>query len=117
MKYSNRQFGYAPGKISSPQKPVRSSDPIKMNKYWQKHPIGGNYILYGRDKDVGKFYVSYSPYSHPEETALVIPELNSFCILMGDYREEYQRLVPKGYDACKRYFESIPKSQRSEYSH
>ena len=37
------------------------------------------------------------------ETALV--KDTSYYILNGDWRKEYAELIPKGYEACKKFFD------------
>jgi hypothetical protein len=52
------------------------------------------------------FYISYAVAgSGPtgDETALVYK--GKFYILNGDWREEYKKLIPKGYKACKKLFD------------
>lgn len=78
--------------------------------------IGENKILQGKD-----FYVSYAPSTDcGEETALVknIKSRNYFYILLGDYREEYEKVIPKGYTACKRLFNKLIKdgAEKSPWS-
>lgn len=44
------------------------------------------------------------PAKTPEETALIKDD--QFLILNGDFRKEYEELLPKGYEACKEFYES-----------
>lgn len=81
---------------------------------------GRNYLLEGDG-----FYISYNPDtsdSHMltglgnmigadlddgEETALVKKgDPNIYSILTGDFRDDYEKLVDKGYDACYEFFQS-----------
>ena len=77
---------------------------------WEQR--GVNTILRGSD-----FYISYNPNvntlgaffegddpSDGRETALVTTE--GFRILNGDFRKEYEALVPKGLSACIEFFKS-----------
>lgn len=77
---------------------------------WQKRGI--NMVLNGPD-----FYISYNPnvnlleplFSeddpvYGQETALVTAK--GFRILNGDFRKEYEALVPKGLEACLAFFNS-----------
>jgi hypothetical protein len=54
------------------------------------------------------FYISYNDYDIEiygvDTTALVDDDMLSFYILNGDHRENYIRLIPKGYTACLNYF-------------
>lgn len=60
------------------------------------------------------FFISYAAAgSGPTgtETAIVHPNKKNgfgieYWILNGDWTEEYERLVPKGYRACKKFFDS-----------
>lgn len=78
----------------------------------------GNSVVQGED-----FYVSYAADTSGnifatdddgEETALVHEQ--KFYILNGDYRKDYERLIPQGYEACLEFFKSKPKSDRSKWS-
>lgn len=69
------------------------------------------------------FYVSYASDTSKnifandddgEETALV--KGNNFLILNGDYRKDYEPLIPQGYDVCLDFFKSKPKTARSDWS-
>lgn len=58
----------------------------------------GNQVLKGDG-----FHISYNPRTDQgEETALC--KNGKYLILLGDYREAYERLVPEGYAACLDYF-------------
>ena len=49
------------------------------------------------------FYISYNPGTDcGPETALC--KDGGYLILLGDYREGYEPLVPEGYEACLKYF-------------
>lgn len=81
-----------------------------------------NYIL-----DFPDFYISYNPDTrHPlmpffngeniDETALTKKgDRNEFYILNGDFRKEYEKIAPKGYSACKRFFNSKKKEFGSSW--
>lgn len=66
--------------------------------------------------DGNGFYISYNsgaslilPDSPDGETALCIPDsgkMNPYYILKGDFRTEYEALVPKGLEACMEFFNS-----------
>jgi hypothetical protein len=46
-----------------------------------------------------------------EETALVLESLNgrrAFYILEGDFRKEYEKLLDKGFETCKKFYDSKP---------
>lgn len=79
---------------------------------------GGNYVLGGN-----KFYISYNPdtgaghmagmltqlgnmfggdLTDGEETALCKDDV--FLILTGDFRKEYEELLPHGYEACHEFY-------------
>ena len=86
-------------------------------------PLGGvNYILRGDG-----FYVSYNGnpgaslfgrfFDSDEggpETALVHDD--DFHILNGDYRADYERLAPDGFDACKRFYDATAAHANSSWS-
>lgn len=64
----------------------------------------GNYVL-----DCGGFWISYNPDpsllgsdNGSDETALVHD--GRFYILNGDFRADYERLAPKGIQACLDFF-------------
>lgn len=93
-----------------------------MNKVWKEFPL--NSVLQGKG-----FYVSYNPSTsgkfnegltelatilgskglkNGEETALVQEGMaNTFYILTGDFREEYEQLIDEGFDACLEFFRSM----------
>lgn len=79
---------------------------------WERVPGnfggGGNSILHGDG-----FYISFNPspgcgvsfFSSDDggpETALCYDD--RFDILNGDFRDAYERLVPSGLDACKKFY-------------
>ena len=82
--------------------------------------IAGNEVLHAEG-----FYLSYATGhamsvlsmfgsdNHSDETALVVD--GEFYILNGDFRREYETLVPKGVDACMAFFNQH-KSQASSWS-
>lgn len=39
------------------------------------------------------------------ETALYNEKSDKFYILVGDWRKEYEKVIPKGYKACKKLFD------------
>ena len=78
-----------------------------------------NYVLQGDG-----FYVSFNPDTsslmfgagNGPETALVTDD-DTWFILDGDFREAYAALVPKGLDACKRFYDLQARAgHRSEFS-
>ena len=104
-----------------------------MTKKWEtiKNSFTGleynNMILQGKD-----FYLSYNPDTKRskvgnamdslinmfsgkddggEETALCKDDI--FYILNGDFRKEYEKLFPKGFKGCKKFFDSKKKYQSS----
>ena len=90
-----------------------------MTECWVTRHDHSNYVLRGDG-----FYISYNPrtsgYSEAfagdvdEETALCKDE--TYFILNGDYRADYERLIRDGYDACKRFYDKQPMSARSSWS-
>lgn len=53
------------------------------------------------------WYVSYLPFSDDygsNTTALVVGQMQRFFILDGDFRKEYQNLMPQGFRACYQFF-------------
>jgi len=87
--------------------------------------LSTNYILEADD-----FYISYAPNAGSGisffgsddgdvETALVKKNRDArgtFYILNGDWREDYERLLPEGFDACKRFYEEKKDEHRSSWS-
>jgi len=87
-----------------------------MKKYQKTRR--GNYVL-GKKNE---FWISYNPapafYGEPE-TALCFPGndgLTTFWILKGDWRDEYARIVDKGLEACKKFYNSQEKEHRAPFS-
>ena len=85
---------------------------------WRK--LSSNEVLDGED-----FLISYNlrPWQGVSffksdtggaETALV--KDNVFLILNGDYRKQYEELVPKGFEACKAFFDSQPVENVSSWT-
>ena len=92
---------------------------------------GGNQILKGEG-----FYISYNPSTggghsvftdlgnllgadlkDGEETALVLDgDKRIFSILEGDFRKDYEKLLDKGYKACKKFFDSKKSKFASNWS-
>ncbi len=74
---------------------------------WKNNVFAGNCVLSGKG-----FYVSYNPMPMLDfagtggvsETAL-FKEGEPWRILSGDFREEYSKLVPKGFKACVKSYE------------
>ena len=72
------------------------------------------------------FYISYNsgatlllPDSPNGETALCVPDskkYNPYYILNGDFRKEYEELIPKGLEACMEFFKS-QSDKISSWSH
>lgn len=67
--------------------------------------------------DAGEFYISYNPRpgavipvfisdNGVDETALVWKKPWKCLIINGDWRKEYEALVPKGYQACLDFYHS-----------
>ncbi|MBW2968537.1 hypothetical protein KY314_00255 [Candidatus Woesearchaeota archaeon] len=122
--------------VRPPVKKVGGEDKNKPMKKenWEKNSnsltgLGdNNYVLRGKG-----FYISYNPDSGRsiygtlfdgllngigtmlgeektgggEETALCKDD--EFYILDGDFREDYEKLVPKGFDACLKFFQKNKK--------
>lgn len=74
------------------------------------------------------FYISFNPNTHSvigisafdgdnggcPETALC--RGNDFFILNGDYRKEYEKVISKGFNACKKIFDKFKKDNQSSWS-
>ena len=88
----------------------------------------GNEIIEGDG-----FYVSYVSHKNnywrgvsvfesdnaSDETALYKPNADldvKWRILNGDFRKEYEKLVPKGFDACVKFFDKMKKKHKSTWS-
>jgi hypothetical protein len=77
-------------------------EPMQESKWYIDQ--GGNYIL-----DGDEFYISFQPAASlffsdqgQQETALCKDD--EFYILNGDWRDEYQNLLPQGFDKCLEFF-------------
>jgi hypothetical protein len=46
----------------------------------------------------------------PNETALIDCKEDKYYILNGDWREQYEPLIPKGFEACKAFFDKHPEA-------
>jgi len=79
---------------------------------FEKNPGWSNEILEGDG-----FYISYNPNpgmgislfdgdDHSDETALVKEDdtENRYRILNGDYRKEYEKLAPLGFEKCLKFY-------------
>ena len=88
-----------------------------MKKYKWENTCGTNVVLYADD-----FCISYNPgIPHPlfigpffigasnffdllkEETALC--KDNEYFILNGDHRNEYEKIIHKGFEECKKFYD------------
>jgi len=65
------------------------------------------------------FYVSYNDCDvgiyGSDTTALVVGQMEKFCILKGNHVESYRGVMAKGLDACLEYFRSNV-SLKNKYS-
>lgn len=75
---------------------------------WVADPCGGNLYLKGH-----KFYVSYCSRAfdtnEPETALCVYNEEDGsidYLILCGDWRDQYEQLVPMGIEACLELYEN-----------
>lgn len=107
---------------------------MKKSIQWEK--VSYNSILRGNG-----FYISYNPSTNVGvlktfndignllgigeranvETALCVKNKKKitgteFFILNGDFRKEYEKLLPKGVKACKAFFNSKKKKHASGWS-
>ena len=86
------------------------------------NPFTKNYILRGDG-----FFISFNPDPSASmlgsifgsddggpETALCYE--GEYYILNGDYRDAYERLLPQGYDACKRFYDQQSAHADSSWS-
>ena len=62
------------------------------------------------------FWISFNAYTDcGAETALVNENKKAtFLILLGDYREDYRELVPKGYAKCLKKYKELLKNGAME---
>ena len=85
---------------------------------WRK--LSSNEVL-----DGDGFYISYNPSPFQgnkffgsdkgnSETALC--REHKFYILNGDYRKQYEELIPQGFEKCKEFFDSQPVESVSSWS-
>lgn len=88
-----------------------------------------------------EFYISYNPNLNANEDTQLLNELGSlvgslvgldlnrdgtpetalvkngeFYILKGDFRKQYSKLFPKGFDACKKFFDEQEALHGSDWS-
>ena len=88
-------------------------------KNWEVMP-GGNLICEGEGfyvsfkRDLSKFGSFFDSDNGQPETALVKGE--KFFILNGDWRYQYEDLVPKGWKACKAFFDANSETKKSSWS-
>ena len=78
----------------------------KTSKAWTIMPGGRNNCLYGEG-----FYISYNPgnfdiamFASDAGAETAICKEGKFYILNGDFRDEYEELIEKGFDACISFF-------------
>ena len=113
-----------------------------MSKWIQ--PRGGNNLVL--DSEDKSFFISYNPKvgdapemdtltelanllgalidmpelkNREEETALVKRspgKPNTFSILNGDFRKQYEQLLPQGYEACLKFYEQHKEEYGSGWS-
>lgn len=87
------------------------------NKEWKF--TGHNYVLWGKD-----FYISFNPgmpfisafAGDTEEGETALCKSGNFKILNGDFREQYEALIEKGYSACLEFFEANKAGKKSSWS-
>lgn len=75
--------------------------PDKTNNGWDP----SNTILKGEG-----FFISYDPNSYGAEATALVKMGKSmddtyYYILNGDFREEYEKLIDKGFEVCKQFFD------------
>lgn len=95
---------------------------------WTKSEYCYNMTLKNKEEN---FYVSYLPpngfpgsgmwdsltgATTTEETALYSHVDRKWYILIGDWRKEYEDLLPKGYAACVEFYNSKKQEHNSTYS-
>ena len=62
-----------------------------------------NTIIKGKN-----FWISYNPNTDcGKETALCQDKNPQYLILLGDYKKDYEELIPKGYKACSAKFNEL----------
>lgn len=76
---------------------------MESNLNWER-TIAGNYVL-----NACNFFISFNPKcsdSRGSETALIndSKDLYEYHILDGDWRKEYEKFFPLGFDACKQFY-------------
>ena len=85
--------------------------------------MGHNEILEGEGFDVS--FLKRAPDGFPDafydgiETAIVFSDAygrTNYLILKGDFREEYEPLVPLGRDACIAFYDAQPFEARSKWT-
>lgn len=78
----------------------------RVSKTWVRMPSGRNICLYGDG-----FYISYnggnwefSGFAGDDYDETAICKDDKFYILNGDFREKYEALLDKGFEACINFF-------------
>lgn len=100
---------------------------VMLPSEWEHLPIRGNYVLHADG-----FFISYQPMTGGlvakiaffigdtggAETALVREQGGDYDyrILNGDWRKEYEALVPKGWDACLAFYTEMKAQHGSSWS-
>jgi len=87
---------------------------------FKKNPYGTNHVL-----QADGFYISYKAkpgeiiYGFRSDTGgpeTALYKDNVFRILNGDFRSEYEKLAPQGFDACLRFYNEMKKEYGSSWS-
>lgn len=77
-----------------------------MPKWKKPAPYAENEILSGKG-----FYISFNPGPSINFTGSSVPETalkgenGPWLILSGDFRKDYEKAAPKGYEACVKVYE------------
>ena len=74
----------------------------------------GFYISYNADLGASSFEAMFDSDDGGPETALC--KDHKFYILNGDYRTQYEKLVPQGFDACKKFYDQQSAHSDSSWS-
>lgn len=95
---------------------------VVYGKTWVKGPTGVNVMLNG--DEAGSWWISYNPSSTKtfgagsfmaadQEAETAIVKDDNYYILNGDWRQDYEQLIDKGFKACKKFFDEHQEDKSS----
>jgi hypothetical protein len=88
-------------------KHLRKWKKVKSNmKTWKNNPMVSGEYLEGKDFNISYAYApwEFSAFAGDTKDETAITHKGKCYILNGDHRKEYEKLITRGYRACKEYF-------------